>query len=100
MKKTIVKPVDVEIYQCDGPGCEAQCEYANWPRVGTINTKTGHQDGCGWVEAIDWDMPKDPTQHHNEPIHGWSLWQKAATRYFCTWACLSRWAAGKAEANG
>jgi hypothetical protein len=80
VKRTIIKPVEVQVYECDGPDCDRQCE--------------DPLRNCEWIYQTDFEVPRDSNEHYDSWFVG------RARRYFCSWACVARWATGKAEANG
>lgn len=72
---TVIRPKEVEVYECDGFGCTAACDSRSWPNF-----------ECSWIKFVDPEFPKG--NHWKE--YGGD--DPDAVRFFCSWRCLAYWA--------
>jgi hypothetical protein len=68
----VVRPREVDAYECDGPTCREVCDSSSG-------------GACGWV---DFSHPGDRARGEREE----------ARRWFCSFRCLAEWACAMEEA--
>lgn len=67
--------VQINVYRCDGPNCDSECDDTNFPALSACQWKYVTNNGTGQND----------------------LEQR---RFFCSWTCVANWAMGKACQTG
>ena len=93
----IVRPVEVEVYRCDGPRCQAECD-SRFPDMPSDNawTQGTVSEGCGWLA-----IPRLLRTKHNytDAQYVSREFSRDEPLYFCGYHCLADWATAKAHEN-
>ncbi|GIG93345.1 hypothetical protein [Plantactinospora endophytica] len=85
----VVRPREVQIYRCDGPNCDNECDSA-FPDMSadSLYTEGTVSQGCGWIP-----LPTTRTSHDyreaNTTVRGFP---RSEPLYFCSWRCVALWA--------